>query len=78
MPLKVFTTPHRINNVPYTRFVKKGNKVDVYKKEAGKEVKAFTSHGSSLAEAHRKAGIREAASKGRLRVKARSKKAIGN
>lgn len=64
--------------MPYTRFVKKGGQVDVYKKEGGKEVKAFTSHGSSVADAHRKAGIREAASEGRLRVKARSKKSIGH
>ena len=64
--------------MPYTRFVKKDGHVDVYKKEAGKEVKAFTSNSPSVASAHRTAGIREAASEGRLRVKARSKKSIGH
>lgn len=63
--------------MPYTRFVKTDGKVDVYKKEGGKEVKAFTSHSPSLHEAHRKAGIRIAAEEGRLRVKAKAKKKLG-
>lgn len=46
--------------MPYTRFVKRGNKVDVYKREGGREVKAFTSNSPSLQAAHRTAAIREA------------------
>jgi hypothetical protein len=46
--------------MPYTRFVKRGGEVDVYKRTpSGREVKAFTSHSPSLEEAHRKAAIRE-------------------
>lgn len=48
--------------MPYKKFVKRGNKVDVYKNG-----KAFTSHSPSKARAHKTAGIREAAEKGRLR-----------
>ncbi|KPK66952.1 hypothetical protein AMJ82_11555 [candidate division TA06 bacterium SM23_40] len=56
--------------MPYTRFVRRGNKIDVYK-----DGKAFTSHSPSKAEAHRTAGLRHSARKGKLRVaKRRSKK----
>ena len=55
--------------MPYTRFVKRDGTVDVYKKENGEEVKAFTSHSSSVGEAKRTAGIREAASRGTKPVK---------
>lgn len=63
--------------MPYTRFVKRKGNVDVYKKEGGKEVKAFTSKGPSLQAAHRTAAIREMAKKGKLRIKAKSKKSLG-
>jgi len=53
--------------MPYTRFVKRGDHVDVYKREGGHEVKAFTSHSPSLAEAHRKAAIRESHATGSMK-----------
>jgi hypothetical protein len=45
--------------MPYTRFVERDGKVDVYKKEGGHEVLAFTSHSPSKEVAHRTAAIRE-------------------
>lgn len=50
--------------MPYTRFVKRGGKVDVYKRQGGKEVLAFTSHSPSKEVAHRTAAIRESHSDG--------------
>ena len=55
--------------MPYTRFVKRDGTVDVYKKENGREVKAFTSHSSSVGKAKRTAGIREAASRRKTTAK---------
>jgi len=45
--------------VPFTRFVKRGNVVDVYKRTATGEVKAFTSHSPSKRKAHETAARRE-------------------
>ena len=55
--------------MPYTRFVRSGNKVNVYKMENGKEVKAFTSHSPSLEQAHKTAKNREMRAKQKRRGK---------
>jgi len=47
--------------VPYSRFVKRGKVVDVYKRTPTGEVKAFTSHSPSKAKAHKTAARRELA-----------------
>lgn len=57
--------------MPYTRFVKRGKVVDVYKRVGGREVKAFTSHSPSLEEAHRKAAIRESHAEGAMKNRRR-------
>jgi hypothetical protein len=48
--------------MPYTKFVKRGSKVNVYKNG-----KAFTSHSPSKAKAHKTAGVRDAYAKGKGR-----------
>lgn len=46
--------------MPYVRFVRRGDVIDVYKRlPGGRRVKAFTSHSSSMARARKTAARRE-------------------
>jgi hypothetical protein len=45
--------------MPYTRFVRTKKGISVYKRQGGREVKAFTAHTQSMAKARQTARRRE-------------------